>query len=382
MDMVIQYFFGRSTLVFIAIVFMSVVYGQEVPIFNTDRKVNITISQRYISIDSVCAWPNLTVLPNGAYIATIYNMPSHGRHEGDIECWVSNNAGKSWNKVGVPAPHEPMTNRMLVAAGLAQNKDLIVIAGGYRLKQDETSKGLFLPDKLLKPWISRSSDGGKSWSIDKLAFPSAGHGMTEYIPYGDILVAQDGTLRMSAYQGSTQIHQNRASMFKSEDDGRSWQWVSYIGADTIGNGHNETAIFQIDDGNWIAAARRWTSTGSTGAPIDLFISRDDGRTWEFRLQLTDEDQHPAHIVRLQNGELLLTYGNRQKGSFGVATKRSKDNGDTWSDTQIVLSDLSGWDSGYPASTELEDGSIMTVFYAKSVSTHQRYHMGTVVWNLQ
>lgn len=280
MDMVIQYFFGRSTLVFIAIVFMSVVYGQERAVYNTEEKTNITIKERYISIDSVCAWPNLTVLPNGANIATIYNKPSHGRHVGDVECWISNDDGKSWSKAGVPAPHESMTNRMLVAAGLAQNKDLIVIVGGYRLKQDETIEGLLSPDKLLRPWISRSTDGGQSWNIDKLTFPSAGQGMTEFIPYGDIILANDGTLRLSVYQASTEIHQNRASMFISEDDGRSWQWMSYIGTDTLGSGHNETAIFQMDDGSWIAAARRWTSTGSTGAPLDLFISKDD--VWEMK----------------------------------------------------------------------------------------------------
>ena len=44
---------------------------------------------RFIAIDNVCAWPNLTLLPDGAIIATIFNQPGHGTLEGDAECWAS-----------------------------------------------------------------------------------------------------------------------------------------------------------------------------------------------------------------------------------------------------------------------------------------------------
>jgi Na+/melibiose symporter-like transporter len=37
-----------------------------------------------IAIDNVCAWPNLTKLPDGAIIATIFNQPCHGLWEGDV----------------------------------------------------------------------------------------------------------------------------------------------------------------------------------------------------------------------------------------------------------------------------------------------------------
>jgi len=35
--------------------------------------------ERYIAIDNVCAWPNLTALPDGTLAAAIYNRPIHGR---------------------------------------------------------------------------------------------------------------------------------------------------------------------------------------------------------------------------------------------------------------------------------------------------------------
>ena len=39
--------------------------------------------ERYIAVDNVCAWPNLTRMPNGDIIATIFNQSCPGRWAGD-----------------------------------------------------------------------------------------------------------------------------------------------------------------------------------------------------------------------------------------------------------------------------------------------------------
>jgi len=87
--------------------------------------------ERYIAIDDVCAWPNLTVLADGTLAVAIYNRPVHGRWHGDVEIWASTDEGCSWQKRGTAAPGEPPGNRMNVAAGAAANGDLIVIASGW-----------------------------------------------------------------------------------------------------------------------------------------------------------------------------------------------------------------------------------------------------------
>jgi len=53
--------------------------------------------ERYIAIDNVCAWPNLTQMPDGTIIATIFNQPTHGGWEGDVECWASEDDGRTWH---------------------------------------------------------------------------------------------------------------------------------------------------------------------------------------------------------------------------------------------------------------------------------------------
>lgn len=50
--------------------------------------------ERYIAVDNVCAWPNLTRLADGSIVATIFNQPTHGGWEGDVECWASTDFGK------------------------------------------------------------------------------------------------------------------------------------------------------------------------------------------------------------------------------------------------------------------------------------------------
>ena len=60
--------------------------------------------EHYIAIDNVCAWPNLTRLPDGAIVANIFNQPCHGKWEGDVECWASEDGGRFWSLRGTPAP--------------------------------------------------------------------------------------------------------------------------------------------------------------------------------------------------------------------------------------------------------------------------------------
>ena len=339
----------------------------------------VAVEERFMAIDNRCAWPNLTVLNDGTIIATIFNQPSHAKREGDVECWASTD-GRFWEKRGVPAVHDPNANRMNVAAGLASNGDLVVVASGWSLKP-ANADGTRDLIAVLRPWVSRSSDGGRTWTVAKEAFPVGEPSMTEFIPFGDILPGADGSLRVLAYAQSTDKTTNKVSMFRSDDDGKTWTTMSFISdgknVAAVPTGHNETAFMHLGDGKWIAAARRWRA----GQAMDLFHSNDDGKSWQYGEQLTEDSQHPGHLLRLDNGNLLLTYGNRIKGQYGVAVKVSKDQGKTWGEPSLVVDDLLSGDSGYPSSVQLPNGKIMTAYYSVGAPAHHRYHMGTVMWDL-
>jgi len=327
--------------------------------------------QRFVAIDNVCAWPNLTVLPDGSINATIFGKPSHGQVAGAAECWNSPD-GEFWTRRGVPAPNEPHTTRMNVACGLAKNGDLLVLCSGWTdLKQPQRPKQPVFRDDILGSWVCRSSDGGRTWTQHK-EFAAGKKGWTEFIPFGPIFVGEGGALHTSCYAGeftdptkSTKTKSYRSWHSRSDDDGQTWRPTSVIGMT-----HNETSILPLGGKRWLAAARE--------TAVDLFRSDDDGATWQGPQRVTARNEINAHLARLKDGRLLLSYGNRVKGQFGVLAKLSSDEGKTWGAPVRLVNSLEG-DCGYPSSVQRADGKIVTAYYAKGVINHERYHMGVAIW---
>ena len=326
---------------------------------------------RYVAVDNVCAWPQLTMLRDGTIAAIIHNQPAHGLREGDVECWTSAD-GEFWRKAGTPTQHEPNTIRMNHAAGLAKNGDLLVLCSGWtNEKQPQRPKQADFRDDILRSWVCRSGDGGKTWAQHK-EFVAPENGWTEFIPFGPIFTGEDGALHTSCYAGefadptkSTKTKTYRSWHFRSDDDGKSWKPTS-----VIGEKHNETSILHLGGKRWLAAARI--------DAVELFRSDDDGATWQGPQRVTERNEINAHLLRLKDGRLLLSYGNRLKDQFGVLAKLSSDEGKTWSDP-IRLAHTLESDCGYPSSVQRADGKIVTAYYAKAVANHGRYHMGVAIW---
>ena len=92
-------------------------------------------------------------------------------------------------------------------------------------------------------------------------------------------------------------------------------------------------------------------------------SLDGGKTWTAPVQVLDDlGGAPAHLMLHSSGVLICSYGYRQK-PYGIKVMFSKDYGKTWdSGYDINVNDVSV-DIGYPATVELEDKSLLTVFYA-------------------
>jgi hypothetical protein len=329
---------------------------------------------RVVAIDDVCAWPNLTKMPDDRLVATLFNQPCHGSCAGDVDCWESLD-GTTWKFLGRPAPHEPETNRMNVAAGLAANGDLIVLSSGWSGVQTlGVSKSPTLPRNVLDVWVCRSTDGGKTWS-HTATFASAPEGYHPLIPFGDIQIAEDGTLRVAAY--STMIGVPHGSpdsalksgvwMVRSDDDGRNWTRMP-----EIAKGGNETSLLCLGHQKWLAAVRTVQST------MDLYRSGDDGKTWTKQGPLSGLQELNGHLLKLKDGRLLYTYGNRVPGKNGVLAKFSPDDGEHWS-APLRLVDVLPFDCGYPSSAQLADGNIVTIWYAMKSKDHPRYHMGAATW---
>lgn len=93
------------------------------------------------------------------------------------------------------------------------------------------------------------------------------------------------------------------------------------------------------------------------------VSEDNGKTWSTPVQiLEDKGGSPAHLLRHSSGTLICTYGYRES-PYGVRVMFSRDDGATWEDKQDIYVNGVTADLGYPSTVELDDGSLLTVFYA-------------------
>jgi len=240
-----------------------------------------------------------------------------------------------------------------------------VIASGWSNRYGPGCKGAAFRAGILEPWVCRSADGARTWTVDKNGFPAKGPRGGQCIPFGDILPGHDGRLRVAIYE-VLDLRDDRAYIYRSPDDGKTWGEPAALDEKQY---RNETALLHLGNGKWLAAARI--------SELQLYASEDDGKTWRARGPLTTASQHPGHLLRLRDGRLLLSYGNRT-ADRGVDVRFSRDEGRTWS-APLRVADFQG-DGGYPSSVQLADGQVLTAYYASKTSYHPRYHMGVAIWD--
>ena len=118
------------------------------------------------------------------------------------------------------------------------------------------------------------------------------------------------------------------------------------------------------------AARHW---------IDLYASDDDGRTWGYVTRPvadTGSGGNPPTLTRLQDGRLCMTYGFRGQ-PFGIRARLSPDEGLTWGDEIILRHDGGSHDLGYPRTVQRPDATLVTVYYFNDRLAGEAYIAATL-----
>ena len=303
-------------------------------------------------------FPVLLKLRDGTLVVVARDGDYHVGQRGRLILVVSRDRGESWSPPTVVAGEGPDDRNP--ALGQAPNGSLIV---AY-CKTDYYVNGRWARDELpfdqrrQRLFVTRAAEPGGPWSApEPLPVPPG-----SYSPYGAILTLPDGTLLMNVYGrrlvGDRLEDSYRAYVVRSRDDGRTWDDWTLIGA-----GFNETALAALPAGRLLAALRREYPQRRGGADVWLAWSDDGGRSWSDPRRLTGHGEHPASLLVLQSGAVLLTYGHRNP-PFGVRARVSRDGGETWDDRRITLVDeATNRDCGYPSSVQLDDGTILTAYYA-------------------
>lgn len=126
----------------------------------------------------------------------------------------------------------------------------------------------------------------------------------------------------------------------------------------------EPHAIQMPDGRIICHIRVQGSTAERKTfTVYQSESADGGYTWSTPVMLLDrEGGSPPHLLRLSDGTTISTYA-RRKDDYGIRVMLSRDDCRTWETEHILVRNDVTPDLGYPATVELQDGCLLTVYYA-------------------
>lgn len=300
-------------------------------------------------------FPVVAVTLDGIVVAVLRGGAGHLGLDGRLELIRSHDAGRTWSAPLVVADSERDDRNP--AIGVSHQGTLIL---AYHRQGSYDAEGVYRPERFapreaIEVMLTRSHDAGLTWeqptplAIDALRFGT---------PYGKVVTLDDGTLLLPIYlyddvaedDGATRANdrprermRQGSYLVRSVDDGRTWAEPSLIGAGT-----NETALLALPDGNLLAAMRG----SDTEAALWSTRSADGGRTWSTPVRATSSRQHPGDLLLLANGDVVLTYGNRNP-PYRIEGRLSRDGGRTWLDGLVTWSaPLYGADLDAPRPTDL------------------------------
>ena len=223
----------------------------------------------------------------------------------------------------------------------------------------------------------RSADG-RAWRPDATLDADLPAGS----PFGRFLEYQ-GRLVMPYY--SIADEHPEALCLMSGSGGRAWEQRN-----VIASGFVEPAIADAG-GVLVAALRGWPrSVGDA----ETYIARSaDGRAWSEPVRVTRGTGHPADLLLLSNGLLLLTWAERAVRRQRILARLSPDRGLTWSEPAQVSDTFAHCDFGYPSTAEPAPGVLVTAYYRQpdldpsfTLADPERYSPAgtlgcTLVWRL-
>lgn len=217
-----------------------------------------------------------------------------------------------------------------------------------------------------------SYDRGKNWEGPfKLPFFDQPGIMarTDYIVNGK----HDCLVFLTAAKSNNE--EGRVICVRTVDGGKTWEFVAFIGPEPTGFSIMPSAV-RLSAEKLICATRRREGDVRW---IDAHISEDDGKTWEYAGDPVESCGigNPPAMIRLKDGRLCLTYGYRAE-PWEMRAVFSSDEGKTWTEPYTIRTGGGGRDLGYPRTTQLADGKIVTVYYWCDSDDEERY-IGASIW---
>jgi len=335
-------------------------------------------------------WPSVVKGDDGTLFAVCsgYRM-RHICPFGKTTMFVSRDEGKTWTPP-VIINDTPLDDRDAGIVNLGGGKLLVTWfahpAEVYLTRYKNSIKGGLTPDEAHialaqmasygdipeeaargGSFIRISRDNGVTWGKTIQIPVSAPHGP---------VVMNDGSLLYlgkehysSAWDFNDEPHILAA--YRSTDDGETWEKLAKLDIPeglVLDNFHEPHAV-QLKNGRILGVIRAQSASDPNakneliphGFSMFTTWSDDGGKTW-LPMKAMDVSGSPPHLLLHSSGAIICAYGRREV-PYGERALVSYDDGETWED-YVLHNEGPDGDLGYPASVELEDGSIFTLYYQK------------------
>jgi len=172
-------------------------------------------------------------------------------------------------------------------------------------------------------------------------------------------------------------HEGRVLCARTRDGGVTWERLGFLGPEPTGFSIMPSTV-RIGPEHLLTVTRRREGEGEPRHRwIDVWRSRDDGRTWNSVGAAVDDlgEGNPPALVRLQDGRLCVTYGVRRP-PFEIQARLSSDEGQSWSEPIVLKTGGGGRDIGYPRTVQCPDGTLVTVYYFQPADSPYRQVLAT------
>ncbi|MHC4388168.1 MAG: exo-alpha-sialidase [Planctomycetota bacterium] len=242
-----------------------------------------------------------------------------------------------------------------------------------------------------------SYDRGRTWK-GPYKFPDFGlnrrlTSRTDYLVSG----RQDCLVFLSVKEPSVEAAvQDRAFCVRTDDGGKTFEFLSWMTDEPVKIRSVMPSTVRCSEDHLVSAMRRRLDVEISGPHkmrkcwIDVYESKDSGRTWEFLSQVADTGKsngNPPSLVRLRDGRLCVTYAYRGVCSAyryrwepqGIRARISEDNGKTWGPEMVLRNDARTWDIGYTRSVQRPDGKIVTIYYYTTEQIPEQ-HIAATIWD--